>query len=317
MEAKITIGVIGAGKWGKNIIKTLFQLGALSGIAEANSELRNSIQAQYPTIPTFDSHQQLLASDMAAVAIATPVFTHFEIAKEAILAGKDVFVEKPMTVNRSESDELVALALSKNKILMVGHMLLYQPAIQFIKQFIAEGRLGRLFSLRQVRRNLGTIRTQENALYSLGVHDLAVLNYLVDEPVVHSLSTGHAITTPQIEDDMSIHLTYQSGIQAHLHVSWLWPFKDRQLMILAEKGALHYDELTHTVTYHQRHGNSDASITDGGEEIIFQGSGEPLNLEMEHFIDCVLHRKTPVSHGQQGAEVVGLIESILSEKINV
>ncbi len=314
---KTKIGVIGAGRWGKNIINTLHNLGVLAGIAEPNANLRNDIHSLYPNIPVFDSHQKLLDTEIPAVAIATPVFTHFEIAKEALLAGKDVFVEKPMTVNLEESDELVLLAKQKNKILMVGHMLLYQPAIQFIKQFIGEGQLGRLYSLRQVRRNLGTIRTQENVLYSLGVHDLAVLNYLVGEKVVDSISTGHAITTANIEDDMTVHLTYASGVQAHLHVSWLWPVKDRQLMILGEKGALHYDELSHTVIFHQRFGNSDATITDRGEEIVFKGSGEPLRLEMEHFIDCIVHRKLPLSHGQQGADVVELMESLMGALENV
>jgi len=314
MTNEIKIGVIGAGRWGRNIIKTLYELGALKAVAEQNPELRNQVQSLYPDVEIYESHLELLQQDIPAVAIATPVFTHFDIAKDALNANKDVFVEKPMTVTAEESHKLIELANNKYKVLMVGHMLLYQPAIQFIKQFISANKLGRLYSLRQVRRNLGTIRTAENALYSLGVHDLAVLSFLVGEPVKEVQHTSQAIINENIEGDIALHITYESGTRAHLHVCWLWPIKERQLMILGEKGALHYDELKQTVTYHKRYGNKDATVTDEGSEVVFEGSSQPLLLEMEHFIDCVIHRKTPLSPGSQGAEVVALIEAVANKK---
>lgn len=315
MLNNLKIGVIGAGRWGQNIIRTLFELNALAAVAESNPDLSNKIAREFPGILIYSNHQQLLQNnDIQAVAIATPVLTHYQIAREALLADKDVFVEKPMTVTSIDGKKLVNIAKESKKILMVGHMLLYQPAIQFIKAFLMSGQLGQLYSLRQVRRNLGTIRTQENVLYSLGVHDLAVLNYIVGEPAVKISHVEQVITTKNIADDMTLHLAYESGVQAHLHVSWLWPEKDRQLMILGEKGALHYDESSQQVTWHKAHGNSDATCTNNGSELIFKGDGQPLRLEMEHFIDCIEKRKPPMSPGEQGVSVVEIIEQITQKQ---
>lgn len=314
-DSKLKIGVIGAGRWGRNIIRTLHQLGVLAAIAEGNESTHADLAQQYPDVTLFANHEDLLAeSSIQAVAIATPVVTHFAVARDALIANKDVFVEKPMTMHADQGRQLVSLARERDRVLMVGHMLLYQPAIQFIKSFIDAGKLGRVYSLRQVRRNLGTIRTNENALFSLGVHDLAVLNYLVGEPVIEFQHSEQQITSPDIADDMTVHLKYASGVQAHLHVNWLWPVKDRQLMILGEKGALHYDELAHKVTLHNAHGNADATITNEGSEVVYEGDSQPLNLEMEHFIDCVVSRKHPISPGEQGVAVVELMEKAVAQE---
>jgi predicted dehydrogenase len=312
-----SIGVIGAGRWGKNIIRTLHDVGSLGGICELDQSLRAEISKQYPEVEIFTTTKALYDADIIGVAIATPVVTHYEVAKQALAAGHDVFIEKPITVTTKEADELVDYAKQQDKILMVGHMLLYQPAIQFIKEFLEAGRLGRIYSLRQIRRNLGTVRTQENAVYSLGVHDLAVLSYLIGNDKVKKItSAGQSVITPGIQGDVSIHLEYESGICAHLHVCWLWPTKERNLIILGEKGALLYNELTHTVTYYKNYVNQDASLTKGGEEVVFEGSGQPLLLEMQHFVNCLEKRAVPISPGTQGVEVVRIIEQI-NQQLNM
>lgn len=302
------IAVIGAGPWGKNIIKTLHDMDALSAVAEQNPEVCHLLKEQYPDIEIYQNYQDLLKTDIDAVAVATPVFTHANVAQAVLEADKDVFVEKPLSVDSVQGRRLVELAKAKQRLLMVGHMLMYQPAIRFIKSFIASGELGKIYNYHQVRRNLGTVRSQENALYSLGVHDLAVLDYLINEEVERLQVEGQSITTPGIEDSMVLHLTYESGVRAHLHVCWLWPDKERNLMILGEKGALYFDELAAQVVHFKNYVNPDLSITRGGSQVVFQGDSQPLRLEMEHFMECLENRTMPHSSGEQGVRVVSILE---------
>lgn len=312
-----TVAVVGAGKWGQNLLKTFSELGVLAAVVDSNVEIGQQLAELYQ-VNFFSNIDEMLQQSIDAVAIATPVFTHFELAKKALLANKDVFVEKPLTTNAEEADTLIELAKQREKILMVGHLLLYQPGIQFIKEFIDAGKLGALYSFRQMRRSLGKIRTEENVLYSFGVHDLAVLHYLVKDQIDAIIASSQSIISQGIVDDMTIHLHYRSGIQAHLHLSWIWPVKDRQLMILGEKGALHFDENSQQVTYYQHYGNTDASVTQNGYEVLFNDDSRPLTLELAHFLDCIQTRQQPKSDGHQGKDVVQLMDRIMQvhEKIN-
>lgn len=305
---KPTIGVIGAGRWGKNIIRTLAKMNVLASIAEQDEQSRIELASKYPSVKIYASYNDLLASAVPAVVIATPVISHDIIAEDAILAGKDVFIEKPMSITMAAAIKLEQLAQEKRCILMIGHMLMYRPSVQFIKEFISDGNLGKVYSYSQVRCNLGTIRTQENVLYSLGVHDLAVLDYLVNQPVKSIIAEGQVITTMGVDDDVTLHLSYESGVKAHLHVSWLWPFKERNLTIIGEKGMLRFDELTAEVSLYKCHVNPDKSISNDGAEIVFSFAGEPLALELQHFLDCIISRQTPKSDGAQGVRVVKLLE---------
>lgn len=307
---KTQVAVIGAGKWGQNLIKTFAHLGALSAIVESD-ELKGRKLAESYQVPYFSTIDQLQTLDINAVAISTPVFSHYDLAKQALLAGKDVFVEKPITTEVHEAEELVQLAEHNKCILMVGHLLLFQPAIQFIKKFLDDDRLGSIHSVRQIRRSLGTIRKEENVLYSFGVHDLAVLHYLIEEPIDAILASSHSVVTNGIADDMTIHLHYRSGIQAHLHLNWLWPFKDRQLMILGEKGAMHFDEIRQEVIYYQHHATKDATVIQNGHEVVFADATPPLTLELQHFLDCIQYRTQPKSSGIQGKDVVKLMADIM------
>lgn len=309
------VAVIGAGRWGQNIVRTLHALGALVAVAEQAPALLAQLKANpdYKDITFYADYVPILNdTDIQAVCIATPVATHFSVAQEALEAGKDVFVEKPMTMTVDEAEKLVKLADEKSAILMVGHMLLYQPAIQFIKHFIDEGKLGNVYSLRQVRRNLGTVRQHENALYSLGVHDLAVFAYLVDAEADKIISTGQSALQSGIEDDVDVHIRYKNGVHAHLHVSWQWPYKDRNLMLIGEKGSLFYDELSHKVIFYKNYAMQGGELITEGEEVVFEGSSQPLKLEMEHFLLSVARRMQPLSDGVNGAAVVGMLEGCIN-----
>ena len=304
------IAVIGAGHWGVNLVRNLHELGVLSHVIEKDSEIIDEISKEISDVQFFNDYDALLSSDIDAVAIATPPATHYEIALKFLEIGKDVFIEKPMTLASKDADELVRVAESNQCILMVGHLLLYQPAIGFIKSYIDQGNLGRIYHLHQERLKLGRVRTEENVLWSLGVHDIAVLLYLVGSSPNKVDFTGHCGIQKQIEDDAYVHMTFDGGIMAHLHSSWIWPENKRSLKVIGEKGMLVYDEMEQTVVLHKKRIGSDLKNIDQGEEQLFEGSDQPLRLEMEHFIHCIRSREEPLSDGRSGAEVIRALESL-------
>jgi len=311
IQNPIRVGVIGAGNWGRNIVRNLSELGALAGVADSSPELRAGLREQYPAVPVFDDVANIVECDeINAVAIATPAPTHFGIAMRTLELGKDVFVEKPMTLKHSEACQLAEQAEKRERILMVGHLLLYQPAIQWIKQRLEEEFLGKVFSLHQQRLKLGRARYVENVTWSLGVHDLAVLLYLVDEDPVSVFASGHCGLQEEVEDDVYVHLTFRSGTKAHLHNSWLWPENRRGLTIVGERGMLVYDEVNQRVIHHRKTIDAGLLNQDFGEEIVFTGSGQPLEIELRHFLECCEKRSRPISDGRNGARVISVLERI-------
>jgi len=307
------VGLIGAGGWGKNLARTLYELGALGGIADVSPEVRERLRSSYPGVMIHSDHRALIESELPAVAIATPAATHFTLTKEALLAGKHVFVEKPLALCRRDAEELADVAEQRGLVLMVGHLLLYQPAVQWIKEYLDSGSLGALWSLHQERLNLGTVRTVENALWSLGVHDVAVLLYLVGEVPERIAAQGQAVLQQGIEDSTHLHLQFPEGIQAHIHVSWLWPEKRRRLTVIGSQAMLVYDEITQAVTLHHKRIGVDLKPADRGKEMVFQGAAQPLTLEMEHFLACVQDGQRPLTDGRSAVEVVAVIEEAIRQ----
>ena len=305
------IAVIGAGKWGKNIIRTLHSMNAIDSVTELNPELRQSVNELYPSTKLYDSISDMLATTNCPVILATPVATHFTLAKQLLEIGRDVLIEKPMAMNQQECCELNRIAKDNSCVLMVGHLLIYQPAVKFIKDYINDNKLGKLHSIYQVRRNLGTIRTQENALYSLGVHDIAVLDYLVGELPVTIKSVAQSIINPGVEDDVQVHMAFASGLQTHLHNSWLWPTKERYLMVSGEHGMLKFDESDQSVTLYSYQVDDKFKINAEKNQVVFQNSAQPLETELSHFIECCTGRKTPKSDGYQGERVVAIMQKAM------
>lgn len=305
----MSIAVIGAGNFGKNHVRTLHQLGALSAVADLSPVLREGVTKDYPNVRVLESFESLLNDDaIQGVTIATPAHTHHGIAKRFLEAGKDVLVEKPMTMSVAEAEDLQRIAEATGRILMVGHLLMYQPAVRFIHDFIAEGKLGKVFTLHQERAKLGKARSVENALWSLGVHDVAVLLYLVGEKPTDVSAFGHRGLQADIEDDLYLHLAFPSGIKATLHNSWLWPEDSRMLRVIGERGMLVYDEKAQKVTLLKKTIDTALNNVDAGSEIVFEGAAEPLKLELQHFLDCIQTRQTPVSDGSNGVEVIRVME---------
>ncbi len=308
------VAVIGAGQWGQNLVRTFHELGALAAVAERSDEIRAKLAPLYPDATFCADYENLLRDHgIDAVAIATPVPTHHAVASAALATGKDVFVEKPMTLTSAEARELVDKADAGERILMVGHLLLYQPAIQFIKKYLDEGKLGKIYSIHQERVKLGRARYVENVAWSLGVHDVAVLLYLVGESprVLHA--SGHCGLTKNIEDDVYLHIDFVSGIKAHLHSSWLWPENRRLLTVIGEKGMLVYHEIEGKVILHRKAIDSRLRQSDEGSLDVFRDLEKRplLKRELEHFLVCASKRQRPISHGLNGVEVVTALERIM------
>ncbi len=309
-EMSVKLAAIGAGAWGRNIVRTLHDMGRLGVVAEAAEPLRAAMAAGYPGIAVVSNHGELFnRTEIAAVTIATPAPSHHRIAKECLLAGKDVFVEKPMTLTVGEAEDLCNTAEKLGRVLMVGHLLMYKPAIEFIRSFLAGGGLGRVYTLHQERSKLGKARAVENVLWSLGVHDVAALLFLAGEAPVRVACFGHRGLQGNVEDDTYLHMEFADGRQAHLHNSWLWPEDRRGLTIVGEKGMLVYDEKKEQVSLVRKTIDSGLNNVDGGSEILFEGSGQPLEIELQHFIDCVINRTTPRSDGRNGVDVIRVLEA--------
>ncbi len=307
-KMNMKIGVIGAGAWGKNLVKNFSEMGVLAGVADAVESNRKNATVIQPDVELFESHTDLLSRAYDAVAIATPAHTHFAIAKEAMEAGCDVFIEKPMTLDPDESEALVKLGQEKGKVVMVGHLLLYQPAIAYLKEALERNDIGQVYTMHQRRSKQGRARAVENVLWSFGVHDVAVLLYLSGQAPVKVEAVGHCGLQSTVEDDTYLHLTFPDGSLAHLHNSWLWPIVERGLIIVGEKGMLVYDEIAQNVRLVKKTIDCDLQNVDEGEEVVFEGSGQPLRLELDHFVDCCKRRTKPNSCGQNGLDVVRVLD---------
>lgn len=302
------VGVIGGGHWGKNLVRNFAEIGVLAGVADPVEGDRSRALEEAPGIELFANEKDLLAAGYDAVAIATPAATHFGIARAALEVGLDVFVEKPVTLDAAEALELHELAEKGEQVLMVGHLLLYQPAVNFITEFLRAGKLGQVYTLHQRRSKLGRVRSEENVMWSFGAHDVAVLLVLAGEAPDQIQAWGHAAITPGVEDDTYLHLEFPSGIKASLHNSWLWPRVERELIIVGEKGMLVFEEESSRVILHHKVVDGEGLHHERGEEILFEGSAQPLRLELEHFLECCQKRKTPISDGRNGFETVRVLE---------
>ena len=307
-ESEVKVALIGAGNWGRNLVKNFYHLGVLAAVVNEDEKRLHEVGKNYPDVKLLNSTDDVWDMPVSAVAIATPAPTHYTLAKTALMAGKDVFVEKPLALRATEAEELSSLARENSCLLMVGHLLLYQPAIRWIKDFIAQGNLGKLYSLHEERLNLGRARAVENALWSLGVHDVALFLDIVGEKPREIKVTGQQALQPGIEDDVYLHLSFPGGVFAHLHASWLWPEKRRRLTVIGEEGMLVYDEIAQAVTWHKKGINSKLENVDKGEEVVFRGDAEPLKIELSHFIECCKNRAKPYSDGESAVAVVQVLE---------
>lgn len=305
----IKVIVVGAGSWGKNLVRNFYDLGALTGVAEMNHNLRNTISLDFPDIPLYDNLESALETDVTAIAIATPAPSHYQLALSALQAGKDLFIEKPMTLKTPEARHLAEYAEVTGRILMVGHLLLYQPAIAWMRDYLASGKAGKVFHVSTQRTKLGKVRREENVWWSFAPHDVSVVLDLLGNPQLTDIRAfGHEILQTGIADDVHVNLRFTSGQTAHIHSSWYYPEIKRSTVVLAEKQMLVYDEVAQTVTIHEKTIDQQLNNQDSGSYVVEVANFAPLKLECQHFLDCLSTRQRPKSDGWNGVAVVEILE---------
>ena len=318
MEALVRVGHAGLGAWGANLVRNVDEVADLAWICDSAQARLDALARRHPGAQTTTSFDEILADpSVEAVVVATPVPTHYELARAALEADKHVFVEKPPAMHADEMADLVRLAEGRGRVLMPGHLLLYHPAVRKLKELVDSSDLGEVLCVYGNRQNLGTIRTNENALWSLGVHDLSVILHLIGEEPSEAWAHGNAFLTPGVEDVVFCYLRFPSGKIAHLHLSWLDPHKMRKLTVVGRDKMAVFDdmELERKITVYEKAPEQPAQTygewrTRTGD--IFSpkiANDEPLRLEMQHFLRLV-RNGTDGTEARDGLAVVRVLERL-------
>jgi predicted dehydrogenase len=315
----VKVGVVGLGYWGPNLARNFDELGALGALCDLDGSLRERFASRHPSAAMYADYDELLAADsIDGVVVATPVPTHFALAKLALAAGKHALVEKPPAMRASEMEELVALAEERSRVLMPGHLLLYHPGVQKLKELVDAGELGEVLCVYGNRQNLGKIRRDENALWSLGVHDLSVVLYLLDEEPSDVIAHGRDFLTEGVEDVVFCYLRFPSGRIAHMHLSWLDPHKMRRITVVGREKMVVFDDmdLDRKVTIYDK--APESAPTSYGEWLTRTGdvfspkipNVEPLKLECQAFLDLMDGNGDRKRVASDGLKVVRTLERL-------
>jgi len=307
------VGQIGLGQWGKNILRNLCNLKVLHTAVDINDQtLKNLIELYKDVIFTNSIDDVLKNDEIKAVVISTPAKSHYEIAKKALLNDKDVFVEKPLALTYKEGQELVELAEKKQKILMVGHLLNYHPAVIKLKELVSSGKLGEIQYIYSNRLNIGKIRTEENVLWSFAPHDISIIINLLNEEPTNVNCFGQYYINKNIYDVTLTILEFSQKVRAHIFVSWLHPYKEQKLVVVGSQAmAVFDDQSTEKLTiYPHKIENKNGIVIEkkAPKEIIEIDPLEPLKLELEHFIECINTRKPPLTDGKEALRVLKVLE---------
>lgn len=312
-NAKRNIAVVGCGYWGKNLVRNFAELEALHAICDADPQKLKNLKSAYPWANLETDYLRMLQNEeVEGVVVSTPAALHYEMARQALLAGKDTFVEKPFTTSSRDAQELVKLAEKQQRVLMVGHLLLYHPAVQMLREYIQAGELGEIYYLYSTRVNLGQIRRDENALWRLAPHDIAIFIYLLEESPVVISAQGSSYLQPNFVDVAFVTLKFGKAL-AHIHASWLDPHKIRQLTVVGSKKMAVFDDMEpeYKLRIYNKGVMSSTLLARSGEATFPQVKpAEPLFLECQEFIRCVAERKQPLSDAKLGLTVVETLEAL-------
>ncbi len=308
------IALLGCGYWGKNLARNLHELGVLKRVCDPSDAGQAKAREMAPGVDVVpDFKEAFLNEDIEGVAIATPAETHFELASRALEAGKDVFVEKPLALNAAEGQRLCQLAREQDRILMVGHLLEYHPAVEHLKGMTEKGELGKLRYIYSHRLNFGKIRTEENALWSFAPHDVAVILRLTGEMPQEVHCTGGNYLTPGLADVTMSVLKFESGVRAHIFVSWLNPFKEQKLVVTgSERMAVFNDVAQDKLILHEQRVDFQGAqpvLQNQGAEAVELPDSEPLRKECAHFVYCIEHRQQPLTDAESGVRVLKVLEA--------
>jgi predicted dehydrogenase len=321
----IKLGLIGCGDWGKNLLRNFANLPGceLFSCCDENPKQIEKLCPNYPEVKFTRNHKEIIENPhLDAVVISTPPASHFELSKAAILAGKDVFVEKPLVLEVAQGEELVRLAEEKKRILMVGHIMEYHSATLKLKEYIKNGELGKIYYVYSTRLNLGKVRDIENALWSFAPHDISMILFLLEKDPISVTATGECYLQKDkgIEDVAFLNMQFEDGIMAHVHVSWLDPHKERRLTVVGEKKMAVFDDSksAEKIVIYDKGVNIKTDYSTYGEYLSLRfgdilipqiESTEPLKVECQHFIDCVQTRKPSRSDGRDGLRVLRVLDA--------
>jgi predicted dehydrogenase len=323
------IGVVGCGYWGPKHIRVCHELKDvnLKTVCDLDEKKLEQVRMQYPNLKTTSDYKEFLKSDIEGVIIATPVNTHFELAREAMLCDKHVLVEKPMTTNRQQALALIEVAEKKNRVLMAGHTYEYHPAVDFLKEIVNSGKLGDMYGIDADRLNLGLFRSDVNVIWDLAPHDISIILALMnDEPTMVSARGTHCID-PKVYDVAYIEILFKNGTMGHIHVSWLHPRKIRQVTIVGSQKMVVYDDVSENEKIHiydkgltipdkNHYGNGNGQFSAwppnyryGDVVIPYISNAEPLKVECSHFVKCITQGNKPKSDGWVGCKVTSILEA--------
>jgi len=310
------IAVVGTGYWGKNLVRNFHALGALHTVCDTNPETLSAFIEQYPGTCGASSYVDVLNNpEVRGVVLATPAPTHASMAREALLAGKDVYVEKPLCLSEVEGDKLNKLAAGKGRVLMVGHLLWYHPVVLKLKELVDNGELGRIRYIYSHRLNIGKLRREENVLWSFAPHDVSVILGLTGEMPETIRSQGGNFLHQEIADTTVTLLNFASGVRAHIFVSWLHPFKEQKLVVVGERQMAVFDD---TVPWenklqlypHSIDWNGNVPVANKAEAVsVVVEQDEPLRAECAHFLLCIESRRSPRTDGEEGLRVLTVLNA--------
>src|SRR5579862_4695578 len=313
-QANTRVAVIGCGYWGRNLVRNFHELGSLSAICDVNSSVAKELASQYGVKSCSTLDEILALTDIHAIVIAAPAAQHYHIAKRAMVAGKDVFVEKPLALRLDEGEELVDLASRLHRIIMVGHLLQYHPAILELRRLLQAGELGRVNYVYSSRLNFGKLRTEENILWSFAPHDISAILFLLNETPKRIATHGGSYLNQRLADTTLTTCEFQSGVMAHIFVSWLHPFKEQKLAIIGGRRMAVFDDTdperklvlySHRIDWIDR---APVAQKDAGQ-VVKLPAHEPLRLECEHFLDCLTTRRRPRTDAESGVRVLQVLEA--------
>jgi len=319
----MNVALIGAGYWGPNLARVFFGLPGcnLHTICDKKKERLDSVKTSFPNINTTQDYRTLLGNpELEAIAVVTEAQHHYEIAKECLLAGKHVLVEKPLALNSHECEDLIGIAKAKNRILMVGHLLEHHPGIRKLKELIDNGEIGKVYYIYSQRVNLGEIRRYENALWSFGPHDVSVILYLLGEEPESVNALGESYLQENIQDVVFVNLHFKDKRMAQVHISWLDPHKIRKFTIVGSKKMVVFDDMesSEKIKIYDKGADSPGKYVSYGDSITLRigdisipkiDMKEPLKIECQHFLDCIMENKRPLSDGADGLRVVRVLEA--------
>jgi predicted dehydrogenase len=319
----IRVGVVGFGYWGPNFVRVLRAIPECTfvGVADPRAEARAAAAAMHPGIGVFPKVEDLLAAGIDAAVVATPASSHFAVAKALLEAGVDALVEKPMALHVAEGSRLAEIAEAKHRVLMVGHLLEYHPALVQFRDTVRSGELGELYYLYTTRVNLGKVRASESALWDLAPHDISVIRFLTDARPVCVSAQGGSYLRRGLEDVVFATITFEGGVVANVHVSWLDPHKVRRVTVVGNRRMAVFDDMEPSEKIRiidkgfdptEHYESFQDAITErvGDIRIPPAATGEPLKFEAQHFLDCVRDRSRPRTDARNGIRVLSVLEAI-------